>query len=330
MRRLLRARVLLSPVLFVMIAWGAGALWFDGPALRPLAGALAGAFLGGSVWILTRIESTGKSLGLFLLLFVVLVGWWSTLRPRQDRDWIGDVARTAHAKIEGDIVTFHNVRNFTYRTNDDFDERWETRTFDLEKLEGVDFILCYWGPRLVAHVIVTFVFSDGKYLPISIETRKEKGEEYSAVRGFFRQFEMYYVVGDERDLIRVRTNVRDEQVFLYRLKTTKEEARGLLLEYIAAINALHERPHWYNALTNNCTTAIRNQAKHVVESQWDIRILINGHIDELGYERGTIDTSMPFPKLRERSNITKKAIAADKDPDFSNAIRAGLPNPRKK
>jgi hypothetical protein len=186
--------------------------------------------------------------------------------------------------------------------------------------------LCSWGSTLIAHTIASWDFLDGPPLAISIETRKERGESYSALRGFFRQFELYYVVADERDVIRLRTNFRGERVYLYHIRMSPENARAVLLDYLQAVNSLAKRPQWYNALTHNCTTTIRYHALQVGAGRpWDWRILANGHIDELSYERGTIDTSLPFPELKARSNITAKAKAAYDAIDFSARIRQGLP-----
>ncbi len=182
------------------------------------------------------------------------------------------------------------------------------------------------GPTLIAHTITSWDFGGGQHLAISIETRKEKGESYSAVRGFFRKYELYYVVADERDVVRLRTNYRGEQAYLYRIHMTPEGARALLLDYLRQVNLLAEHPRWYNALTHNCTTMIRYHMKEVGGSRpWDWRILANGRLDQLGYERGTIDTSLPFPELKQRSNITMKAQATGSAADFSARIRDGLP-----
>jgi len=249
--------------------------------------------------------------------------------PRNDRDWYPDVACLPRAAVEGNRLTIENVRNFDYRTETNYTERWEKRTYDLDRLRGMDMFLSYWGSTLICHTIASWEFDDGRHLAISIETRKEKGESYSAIRGFFRQYELYYVVADERDLVRLRTNYRGERVYLYRIKAPPESARALLLDYLKEVNLLAGHARWYNALTHNCTTMIRYHARQVGEGRpWDWRILANGRIDELGYEQGRIDTSLPFPELKKKSDITEKAKAADADPDFSARIREGLPGRR--
>ena len=186
--------------------------------------------------------------------------------------------------------------------------------------------ICSWGPEAIVHTISSWDFGDGNHLAISIETRREKSESYSAIRGFFRQFEVYYVVADERDVIRLRTNYDGQQLWLYHLQVPTQTAHALLLDFINSINILVDHPQWYNALTNNCTTAIRHHARRIEKAgPFNWRILVNGHIEELAYERGMIDTTLPLPELIRISNITQKAKAANTAADFSEQIRRGLP-----
>jgi hypothetical protein len=313
-------------VWIVATAWGCAALWFDGPVSRPLAGALAIGFGLASAVVGVVVRPWSRALAIFAAAFIAVLIWWSGIEPSNERNWLADVARLPRAEIEGDRITVTNLRNFDYRSETDFTPRWEERTYDLGRLRGVDFFLSYWGSPWIAHTIMSWDFDDGQHLAISIETRKEMGETYSAVLGFFRQYELYYVVADERDLIGLRTNHRGEDVYLYRLKTPRETARAVLLEYLAEINRLAERPQWYNALTHNCTTGIRQRVRHVAPANpWNWRILLNGYIDEMGYMRGTIDTSLPFAELRRRSYVSDDARAAGLTADFSQRIRQGLP-----
>jgi hypothetical protein len=169
------------------------------------------------------------------------------------------------------------VRNFSYREDEEFDVNWETRSLDLDQLVGVDLFLNFWGPEHIAHTIASWRFADGSHIAVSIETRKESHEEYSATKGFFRQFEIYYVVADERDLIKVRTDHRGEDVYLYRMGFPLEDAKALLLDYMREINRLNQQPRWYNALTHNCTTAIRYHSKHIgAAGPLDWRLFANG------------------------------------------------------
>jgi hypothetical protein len=319
--------LLLGPLLGGVTLWACAALWLDGPAPRPLAGALALGFAAASAALLLWVRPRRRGLAAHAVLVVAVLLWWLSLEPSNDRDWEPSVARLPRASLEGDILTIRNVRNFDYRSEHDFDEVWQERRWDLSKLTGVDLFLSYWGSPWIAHTIVSWQFSEGPPLAISIETRKESHESYSALRGFFRQYELYYVVSDERDVVRLRTNYRGEQVRLYRLGTDPAFAREVLLDYVAEINRLAEHPRWYNALTLNCTTAIQHHVDHVAPGNpFDWRILVNGLLDELAYSRGNVDTGLPFEELRARSDITARAKAADDDPAFSERIREGLPD----
>jgi len=312
-------------VLLLPIAWAAGALWFDGPTSRPLAGALALGFALSAALCLLLLPF-GRALLASAVLFTGVLTWWLWIPPRDDRDWLPDVARTPRTLRDGDRITIENVRNFRYRTETDYDENWETRTVDLSKLTGADLFLVTWGAPGIAHTIASWEFADQPPLAISIETRKEKGEQYSAVKGFFRQFELYYVVADERDVIGVRASHRGERPSLYRIQMPVDAARRLLLRYLDEVDSLAAKPRWYNALTHNCTTEIRwNMQAIGVHNPLDWRILANAHLPELMYERKNIDTSLPLAELMKLSDVTERAKAAEGAPDFSRRIREGIP-----
>jgi hypothetical protein len=322
-------RVLLTLPMVVAVTWAAAAVWFDGPANGWAAGTLMASLVLICLAMLLWLRPYWLALLAVSAAFGGVLGWWLAIPPSNDRDWLADVAGTATAEIKGNRVTVHNLRNFAYRSEADFTERWESRSYNLDRLRGFDLFLCFWGPTAIAHTIASWEFADGPPLAISIETRKEKGETYSAVRGFFRQFEVYYVVADERDVVRLRTNHRGEQVYLFRIRASVEHARALLLDYLAELNLLARRPRWYNALTHNCTTGIRYHLKHLgVGQRLDWRILANGRLDELLYARGSIDTRLPLAELRRRGAITARAREADQDPLFSTRIREGVPIPR--
>lgn len=321
-------KALAWPLLLLGIAWAALALWIDGPTNSWLAAPLSLAFAAGSLTLLILFRPFTRAVLVVAIGLLLVAAWWSQIAPRNDRDWTPDVARLPRATIVGSHLMIENVRNFEYRSETDYTERWETRTYDLDRLRGFDMFLSFWGPTVIAHTIASWEFEEAPPLAISIETRKEKGESYDALRGFFRQFELYYVVADERDVIGVRTNYRGEHTYLYRIRVPPERARAMLLDYLEEINRLAERPEWYNAFTHNCTTTIRLHSQHIGEGRpWDWRILLNGRLDELGYEQGRLDTSMPFPELKAKSEITEKAKAAGTAPDFFRLIREGLPDP---
>ncbi|HVN88203.1 MAG TPA: DUF4105 domain-containing protein [Candidatus Binataceae bacterium] len=320
------ATVVLFTSVVVGVAWGMLALWFDGPDSRVIAGTMAGGMALIAVLLAALVRPLLRGLLAALLPVVAVAVWWASIPPSNARDWIPDVARTARAAFNRSTVTIQNVRNFKYRSESDYDERWETRSYDLDRIRGVDLFLSFWGPTHIAHTIISWEFDDGQHLAISIETRKEKGESYSALRGFFRQYELYYVVADERDLVGLRTNYRGEQVYLYRLRVSRPQARALLVDYLNEVNRLAEHPRWYNALTQNCTTTIRGHALDIgAGGPLDWRLLANGNVDQLLYERGRIETELPFADLRTRSNITARSRAADDSPHFSTQIRQGLP-----
>jgi Domain of unknown function (DUF4105) len=330
-RRTLRliATLMLSAIVVACVAWRALALWFDGPQTRVLAGALAAGLALLSIVLAAFVRPLLRGLVIALFPALVVAFWWTSIPPSNNRDWSPDVARTARAVFNGSSVTIQNVRNFKYRSESDYDQRWETRTYNLDQVRGVDLLLSFWGPTQIAHTIASWGFDDGQHLAISIETRKEKRESYSALRSFFRHYELYYVVADERDLVGLRTNYRGEQVYLYRLRVPASQARALLVDYVEEVNRLTDHPRWYNALTHNYTTTIHGHAQNIGASgRLDWGLLANGHLDQLLYERGQIDTDLPFADLRARSNITESAKAAGDSPDFSTRIRQGLPENR--
>jgi hypothetical protein len=267
----------------------------------------------------------------FLVLFGLLLGWWQTTKPSNDRPWQPEVAVLSYASIDGDLVTVHNIRNFDYRSETDFTPAYYDKTFDLRGLKGVDLVTSYWMGPAIAHTFVSFDFGKQGHLAISIESRKAKGQAYSSILGFFRNYELYYVVADERDVIRLRTNYRrdpPEDVYLYRVRTTAQSTRRIFLDYLKTINALKRQPEFYNTLTDNCTNSIWLHARvnpgHLPFS-W--KILLSGHVPAYLYEEGRLDTRLPFDELQRRSHINEKAQAADDAIDFSQRIRAGLPQP---
>jgi hypothetical protein len=332
MPRLLRIAlwVLMAVPLLAGTAWWTLALIYAGPGPAWMRGGLALIYVGGTIAVLRWVHPLRWALGVWVAGFVLLLGWWISIPARNDRDWAPDVARLPSVEIRGDLLTFHNVRNFDYRTENDFTPRYEDRTVDLTRLRGLDLFMVYWGSPMIAHTIMSWQFEGAPSIAISIETRKQRGQQYSAVEGFFKQYELIYVVADERDVIRLRTNYRGEQVFLYRLTTPLPQARALLLDYVAVMNTLVRHPKFYNAILDNCTTSIRRHAKRINPDAppFDWRLIANGYGDQLMYERRVLDTSLPFADLRVRSLINARARAADQDPAFSTLIRDGLPDPR--
>ena len=312
-------------ILLLMTGWAAFAIWLTpaAPVFRLIAVVL---YAFGALVLPLFLRPKWAGLAVSGLLFASVVIWFISRAPANDRDWQPDQAILPWAEITGDEIALHNIRNCDYRTETDFACRYDDRVFDLGKLETVDLFLVYWGSPNIAHTMLSFGFEGEGNVCFSIETRKEKGEDYSAVKGFFRQYEKIYVVADERDVVRLRTNFRREDVYLYRLRVKPEIVRKVFLDYLREVNRLKERPEWYNALTGNCTTSIR---RHTVpynpDARLDWRLIVNGYIDKMIYERGILSQDLSFSELKKRSYINPKAQAADQDPDFSRRIREGLP-----
>lgn len=323
--------VLLALVLAALTVWGTLAIHFGDSAVNPWRSVLADAF--GTAGLAATFAAFSprwrrRVVSVYAVLFIAVLGWWFGIAPSNDRAWQPEVERLPHATVEGDLVTVHDVRNFTYRTESDFTPAYYTRTYDLRKLDSVDLYFIYWMGPAIAHTIVSFGFGDQGHLAVSIEARKERGEGYSSIRGFFRQYELIYIVADERDVIRLRTDYRKdppEDVYLFRVKGTPEAARRFFLAYMNAMNALRERPQFYNTLTANCTNLIWiHSGVNLGQVPFSWRILASGYAPEYLYNEGRLDTRLPFPELMERAHINRLARAADGAPDFSRRIREGL------
>jgi Domain of unknown function (DUF4105) len=332
-RRFLKGSVrwLSALVVLGITGWGALALAVVGPGGNEGRLVLAAVYgLAGLAALVALLFRDGMrfALPVFAVALVAIGVWWSSIKPSNERDWQPEVAKLAYATINGDLVTVHNIRNFDYRTETDFTPAYYDRTFDLKKLDSVDVVAVYWMGPAIAHLFLSFGFGDD-HLAISIEARKEKGEGYSSAKGFFRQYELYYVVADERDVIRVRTNYRKdppEDVYVYRVVAPIENGRRLFLEYMRRLDDLREHPEFYNTLTTNCTTAILTNTRVNPESlPFNWKVLLSGYTPQYVYESGRLDRSLPFEELKRRSLVNAAGKAADQAPDFSRRIRAGLP-----
>jgi hypothetical protein len=306
-------------------AWATLAIYYSNLPWGELRLGLALAFAAFAIWALWLSRQRRMKVA-FILLFLGVVAWWISIAPSHDRPWRPEVAVMPRARIDGDRVRITGVRNFDYRSRDDFTVRYEEREVELSHLTALDFYVSYWSEGLVGHTFLSFIFDNAPPLSISIETRPEVGEGFDPIASLFKQFELIYIVGDERDLVGVRTNQRRETVYLYRLNTPVDNARRLLLIYLERINELADRPEWYHLLSNSCTINIVRYANAAGrEGRLDIRHLLNGLVDGYLYRSGRVDTTLPFDELRRRSLINAAAEAADGAPDFSQRIRASLP-----
>ena len=310
----------------VMTCWGTMAIVFSNLSTVLRIGVATTFGIAALVSVMLPQRNGGKLI-CFSSVFAVVLAWWLVLPPSNFRDWQPDVATLPCATVTGSVVTLHKIRNCDYRTENDYIVRHYDKTFDLGSLRSMDLFLVDWGLPHMAHTMLSFGFGNDEYVCFSIETRKKKGEEYSSIRGFFKQYELTYVVADERDVVRLRANYRKgEDVYLYRLNATPELIRMVFMDYLRSVNKLNEQPEWYNALTANCTTDIW---KHIVayypKATFDWRILASGHAAEKAYELGTIDQTSSFQELKRLSLINERSKAADRVPAYSRAIRAGLP-----
>lgn len=308
--------------------WTFGALYYDGPAALPGGWNLALAL----VWLFSVIVISSKAK--FAWMWPVrliacclpVYAFWLSIRPSNDRDWQPEFAQTGYVDVQGDILTFHNVRNFDYLADGSpagkVTERWESRTHHLSKLEGIDLHFDAFGGKLMAHPMLSFDFGDEGHLVLSIETRREKQESFSAVGGIYKMFELQYIFGDEADIVRVRSNIRNEPCYLYRTSTSPEEAKKLLLDCIATQNTLKDHPHWYNAITTNCTTSYRAQTPAEDQAPFDWRLLVNGQLDRMLYEKNVLITdNLGFKELRKQALINPVAQAHPDSEGFSAEIR---------
>ena len=323
---------LLSAVTIIGTAWTFGALYFDGPATSPGGWnlALAVVWLAAVIIIAKKADFTGLWQVRLLLCCLPVYAYWLSIRPSNDRDWQPEFAQTGYVDVNDDALTFHNVRNFDYVDDGSktgiVTERWETRTHHLSKLKGVDLHIDAFGGKLMAHPMLSFDFGDEGHLAISIETRREKHESFSALGGIYKMFELQYIFGDEADLVRVRSNIRDEPMYIYRTTSTPEHARELLLECIKTQNRLKDHPYWYNAVTANCTTSYRAQTPANKRYPFDWRLLVNGQMDKMIYEKEAFETGgLSFEDLRKQAFINETTQAHPKatGKSFSQVIRQG-------
>jgi hypothetical protein len=312
----------------LLALWGAFCLWYQVPGGRVLKSLSVALWVIFALAMLVALWQGRIAVGLvgFAVAFVGLLLWWQRITPSNDRVWADDVAQMTTGEVEGNRVVLHNVRNFDWRSNTDYTQRWETRQFDLERLDSVDMILSYWSMQAIAHVLVSFGFNDGSHLVFSVEIRREKSESFSEIGGFFKEFELSVIACDERDVVRVRTNVRGEDDYLYRIRMPLADMRSLFLAYVGQANALVRAPRFYNTITVNCTTLVYHMMKRIVgHLPLDYRLLFSGYLPEYVYKVGGLDMRYSLQELRALGHITNRAKKSDRSETFSAAIREGVP-----
>jgi hypothetical protein len=312
---------------FILFAalWCALALYYSNlPALLRLWAVAA--FAAASIAVLFFLKPRRRGIGAFLALVTIVLVYWLMIPPSNTRQWRKDVSVLPWAEVEGNKATIHNIRNSVYRTATDFDLQHYDRTYDVDQLTSLDFFMSFWAPIPFCHTMLTFGFENGDFLCVSIETRPEEHEAFDPLAACFKQFELIYVAGDERDLVRLRTNLRDEAVYLFRINTTPEAMRRIFLRYCTRMNELKATPEWYCTLTRNCTTDIPRKDgrdRGFLPESW--KVLINGFVDQFLYNQGSLDQSLPLHELRKLGHINTRAQNADLDPEFSRLIRIGIP-----
>jgi len=315
--------VSMTPVVLVTGLWASFAIYFSNLPGQPLRTIAAWAFGLGSVAAFLFIRGRLRTLILYGVAFGIVFLWWMLIPASNDRDWVPDVAQMPTAEVEGNNLTIHNVRNFDYRSVDDYDAVWETRKYNLDELRTLDLILSDWGLGDIVHTMLSFGFDDGDYLCLSAETRREKGEPWDIVRGLFKQYELTYILADERDLLRLRTSFRKEDVYIYPTRTPPEGVRKVMDEVIAQINKLAKRPKYYHTITHNCTMGLLPLLDPIrTHREWDIRFFKNGLTAEMVYENGKIDSDLPYEELKKRAHANQYV---ENDPvalEFSQRVRA--------
>jgi hypothetical protein len=321
------AALIESLLIGIPAIWGGLALWYQAPGTQLRYGfvLLWGALTAGVLILLWR-GGAGFGFTSFALAFAILLVWWRSIRPTNQRDWADDVAQITRGTIEGSLVTLRNVRNFDWRSNIDYTPRWETRTYDLDQLKSVDMVMSYWDGWAIAHMLISFGFADGQYVAFSVEVRRQKNKIYSEIGGFFKRDGLSIIAADERDVIRVRTNIRGEDDYLYRIRMPLSAMRSLFAGYVEQADNLVETPRFYNTITVNCTMLVYHMMKRIVGYlPWSYRLLFTGYLPAYVYRVGGLDQRHTLAELKTLGRITDRAKQSDRSATFSEDIREGIP-----
>lgn len=319
---------LISLLIFIAAVWGALALYYQLPLAMPWLGLAVLFWAAVSISSLRSLWRSGVVRGglFYLALHAALLLWWSNLTPSNQHQWQDDVAQMTSGTVEGNAVTLFNVRNFTWHSETDYSPRWETRHYDLSTLQSVDMLTSHWGMDAIAHVLVSFGFSDGQFVTFSVEIRKKQGQQFSEIAGFFKQYELSILATDERDAIAVRPNVRGEETYLYRIDMPEAIRRQLFLSYIEQANQLIEQPRFYNTVTANCTTLVFAMMQHISGGlPLDPRLLLTGYLPSYVEELDGLMDGFDLAQLRDSGRITERSKQAFNSENYSQIIRQGVP-----
>lgn len=313
---------ILFAVATAIALWVAGAFYFDGFHASRLGLGVAAFWLVAVAALFWFWQPAWKPFTVLIGAWSIVMIWWLRQKPSHDRDWDPAVAVLPRAVRDGDAVTIENVRNFEYRTLDDFTPRYENRTYHLSNLSGVDVIFFNWGSAIMSHPVLVFDFGADGRVCMSIEVRYQKGQKYSILRSLYHFYDLIFLVADERDAILRRTKYGPSQAaHLYRLDTTADDIRAAFLDYVDAINSLDRAPQWYHGLCMNCTTTFYRLPSR--RCRWDWRVLVNARLDRALYADGRLDRSLPFPELQRRAYLNDVANSAPSD-GFGDFIRRKL------
>ena len=307
----------------VLIAlWVAGAIYFDACGGAGWGRWVVLAWVAGVTAMFVLWRPLWQPIVALLGAETLFLAWWLRLKPSNDRDWEPCSAVMQRAVADGDAVTIESIRNLDYRSLDDFTPRYETHTYRLSKIKGVDLVLFDWGNGLFGHPALVFDFGDDGRICMTIEARLPRGRKYSLLRGLYRQQELIFVAADERDVILRRTkHEKNQWAYLYPLKSDAEELRRIFLDYVHTINSLHEAPRWYHIVFANCTTSFYKLPG--TRARWDWRVIANARLDRALYQDGRLDRTLPFPELRRLALLNDIANAAPEE-GFGDHIRREL------
>lgn len=258
---------------------------------------------------------------LICLLAVVVFNYLKN--PSNRRNWKVEYEVLPAAEIIGEKLNVKNVRAFTYSAGGKIESAiYQDRSYNLTNLKEIWYGISHFHHYGLAHTFLSFGFEGGEYLAVSIEARQEKEEAYHPITGLMRNYELTFVLADERDVIGIRTHQRNEKVYLYRLEVEQEIIRRMLELIMQRVNSLYETPEFYNTLTDNCMTSIM---KLVEDFSWtdiylDYRIMLPGYSDQVAYEMGLLPNNIPFADLQKRA-LLNPARTQINDTSFSKKIR---------